>query len=118
MTAKLTTHVLDTYHGKPATGVCWTLELKSPAGEWSQISAGSTNEDGRTSGPLISSEALITGSYRLRFDVAKYFSSHGVQLSEPPFLGEVVLEGNLVAGESYHVPLLCSPWSYSTYRGS
>ena len=118
MTAKLTTHVLDTYHGKPASGVCWTLELKSPAGEWSQISTGSTNADGRTGGPLVSGKDLITGCYRLRFGVANYFSSKGVQLSEPPFLGEVVLEVNLVAGERYHVPLLCSPWSYSTYRGS
>mgnify|MGYP006234289073 CR=1 FL=1 len=118
MTAKLTTHVLDTYHGKPASGVCWILEFKSLEGGWNQISAGTTNEDGRTGGALIAGGALITGCYRLRFDVASYFSSNGVQLSEPPFLAEVVLQVNLVAGESYHVPLLCSPWSYSTYRGS
>ena len=89
MTAKLTTHVLDTYNGKPASGVCWKLEFKNSAGVWSQISAGSTNEDGRSAGSLITSEALITGSYRLKFDVANYFSRHGVQLSEPPFWGKL-----------------------------
>lgn len=118
MTAKLTTHVLDTYNGKPASGVSWNLEFKSPDGSWVQISSGFTNEDGRTSETLISGEDLITGCYRLSYDVSAYFNKMGVQLSDPPFLGKVVLQVNLVAGESYHVPLLCSPWSYSTYRGS
>ena len=118
MTAKLTTHVLDTYNGKPASGVSWNLEFKSPDGSWVQISSGFTNEDGRTSETLISGEDLITGCYRLSYDVSAYFNKMGVQLSDPPFLGKVVLQVNLAAGESYHVPLLCSPWSYSTYRGS
>ena len=118
MTAKLTTHVLDTYHGKPASGVSWTLELEEPSGNWYQISAGLTNEDGRSSDAIISGEAMITGTYRLIFDIASYYSRMGVQLSDPPFLGKVVLQVNLVEGEGYHVPLLCSPWSYSTYRGS
>ena len=118
MTAKLTTHVLDTYHGKPAYGICWILEFKSPKGDWRQISSGTTNEEGRTSGTIISGEELKTGSYRLIYEVSSYFNSMGVQLSDPPFLGQVVIQVNLVAGESYHVPLLCSPWSYSTYRGS
>ena len=67
---------------------------------------------------VIAGEAIITGTYRLTFDIAGYFSRMGVQLSDPPFLGKVVLQVNLVQGEAYHVPLLCSPWSYSTYRGS
>ena len=118
MTAKLTTHVLDTYHGKPASGVSWTLELEEPVGSWYKISTGLTNEDGRSSEAIISGEAMITGTYRLTFDIASYYSRMGVQLSDPPFLGKVVLQVNLVQGECYHVPLLCSPWSYSTYRGS
>ena len=118
MTAKLTTHVLDTYHGKPASGVSWTLELEEPVGSWYKISAGLTNEDGRSSDAIISGEAMITGTYRLTFDIASYYSRMGVQLSDPLFLGKVVLQVNLVEGEGYHVPLLCSPWSYSTYRGS
>ena len=118
MTAKLTTHVLDTYHGKPASGVSWTLELEEPVGNWYEISAGLTNEDGRSSEAIISGEAMITGTYRLTFDIASYYSRMGVQLSDHPFLGKVVLQVNLVEGEGYHVPLLCSPWSYSTYRGS
>ena len=112
MNAKLTTHVLDTYHGKPASGVIWTLEFEESKGNWHQISAGTSSE------AIISGEALITGSYRLSFDIASYYSRMSVQLSDPPFLGQVVLQVNLVKGESYHVPLLCSPWSYSTYRGS
>ena len=118
MTAKLTTHVLDTYHGKPASGVNWTLELEEAGGNWYQISAGLTNEDGRSSEAIITGEAIITVTYRLTFDIAGYFSRMCVQLSDPPFLGKVVLQVNLVQGEAYHVPLLCSPWSYSTYRGS
>ena len=118
MTAKLTTHVLDTYHGKPASGVNWTLELKEQDGGWHQLSLGSTNENGRTSEAIIKGNALITGSYRLSFDIAKYFSRMGAQLTDPPFLDQVVLQINLIKGESYLIPLLCSPWSYSTYRGS
>jgi 5-hydroxyisourate hydrolase len=77
------------------------------------------NADGRADGPLLEADALVAGRYRLVFDVAGYFRGKGVQLPEPAFLGEVPLEFGIAdASGHYHVPLLCSPWSYSTYRGS
>ncbi|WP_269526597.1 hydroxyisourate hydrolase [Coraliomargarita parva] len=119
MSGKLSTHVLDTYGGTPAAGVSWHLEFKSPtAPAWAEIAAGVTNADGRTDAPLLTGEALVTGSYRLSFAMGDYYKGKSVPLADPPFLDVVVLEVNLTAGESYHVPLLASPWSYSTYRGS
>lgn len=118
MTAKLSTHVLDTYHGGPAGGVAWKLETASGLQAWTVLLEGQTNADGRTDRPLLEGDALTTGAYRLTFSVGAYFRSRGLELPEPPFLDEVVLQVSLQAGESYHVPLLTSPWSYSTYRGS
>ncbi len=118
MTAKLSTHILDTYHGGPAGGVAYRLDFRDATGEWRCLSEGSTNADGRTDAPLLSGDALATGTYRLSFQIGAYFSGRGLALPEPPFLDEVVLQVNLQAGASYHVPLLTSPWSYSTYRGS
>lgn len=118
MTAKLSTHILDTYHGVPASGVNWLLEYLTPQDQWKKISNGTTNLDGRTDEALISGDLLKTGLYKLSFNIGNYFSNKNVQLDQPPFLEQVVIEVNLIAGQSYHVPLLCSPWSYSTYRGS
>ena len=118
MTAKLSTHILDTYHGGPAEGVAYALDFLGSSGEWVRLKEGATNADGRTEGPLLSGDALETGTYRLSFGIGSYFKKRGLTLPEPPFLDEVVLQVNLLAGESYHVPLLTSPWSYSTYRGS
>jgi 5-hydroxyisourate hydrolase len=121
MTAKLSTHVLDTYHGGPGAGIAWALEARSASGEsgsWTQLAEGVTNADGRTDAPLLEGTALKTGAYRITFQVGAYFAGRGLALPEPPFLDAVVVQVSLQAGEAYHVPLLTSPWSYSTYRGS
>lgn len=118
MSGKLSTHVLDTYHGCPAEGVAWMLSFKDESGRWTSLSEGVTNADGRTDSALLLGDDLKTGSYRIAFQVGAYYASKGVSLPEPAFLDEVLLQVNLIAGESYHVPLLTSPWSYSTYRGS
>jgi 5-hydroxyisourate hydrolase len=118
MAGKLSTHILDTYHGAPAGGVHWTLDFYDESGAWTRLSAGLTNSDGRTDTPLLVDAALKTGKYRITFAVGAYFEARGLSLPKPAFLDEVVLQVSLQAGESYHVPLLTSPWSYSTYRGS
>jgi len=118
MTAKLSTHVLDTYHGCPAAGIAWSLERLGEDGDWRALGEGATNAGGRTDAPLLEGEALVAGRYRLSFGLGDYFRAKGLELPEPAFLEDVVIEVGLRAGESYHVPLLASPWSYSTYRGS
>jgi 5-hydroxyisourate hydrolase len=108
----LSTHVLDTMHGRPAAGLAVTLS--GPSGE---IGRGTTNADGRC--PDLAPGALAPGRYTLRFAVADYFHEAGVALADPPFLGEVAVEFGIAAdGGHYHVPLLVSPYAYSTYRGS
>jgi 5-hydroxyisourate hydrolase len=116
--AKLSTHVLDTVHGRPAAGMAFRLERVHPD-PCAQVLAGMTDADGRSAGPLLSGDALQPGVYALHFDVAAYFRRLGVPLSEPPFLDVVTLRfGVADASGNYHVPLLVSPWAYSTYRGS
>ena len=111
--AGLTTHVLDTAHGKPAAGVALRL-LR----EGNVIAAAITNTDGRCDQPLLPGHLLTVGRYRLEFDVGAYFRL-GVALPEPAFLDTVTLDfGVADAGAHYHVPLLVSPFGYSTYRGS
>ena len=111
---QLSTHVLDTAHGRPAGGMAVTLWREGVA-----LARFTLNADGRNDGPLLSGEALQPGTYRLSFEVAAYFRGQGVALPEPPFLDVVHLDfGVADAGAKYHVPLLVSPWSYSTYRGS
>ncbi len=108
----LSTHVLDTMHGRPAAGMA--LVLSGPDGE---VARGTTNADGRC--PDLVRAALAPGQYALRFAVADYFRSQGVGLPDPPFLDEVTVDFGIAAGGGhYHVPLLVSPYSYSTYRGS
>ncbi|KAF7599792.1 MAG: hydroxyisourate hydrolase [Candidatus Dactylopiibacterium carminicum] len=112
----LSTHVLDTAHGCPAAGMAYRL---CEAGSGQVLREGVTNADGRCDGPLLAGEAFVPGRYELRFAVADYFRAKGVTLPEPPFLEEVTLAfGVADATAHYHVPLLVSPWSYSTYRGS
>lgn len=115
---KLTTHVLNLSTGNPAAGV--RVELHEVGAERSRLLVqGSTNADGRCSQPLLEGESLRTGRYTLTFHVAEYFRAQGVQLPEPPFIDQVVIQfGVADSAQSYHVPLLVSPWSYSTYRGS
>ena len=114
---KLTTHVLDTYHGMPAAGV--SIELSRVGDARESLVRTTTNADGRCEAPLLSGEALRPGQYELAFDVEGYFRARGVALPRPAFLSTVVIRiGIADAGANYHVPLLASPWSYSTYRGS
>ena len=115
---KLTTHVLDTAGGKPAAGMMIELSVLEGAG-WRTLKSLQTNAEGRTDAPLLEGAALAQGQYRLVFDVAPYYRSLGTKLPEPPFLDRVPLRFG-VADPSlhYHVPLLCSPWGYTTYRGS
>ena len=115
----LSTHVLDTMHGAPAAGMAAELYATS-GGNATLLKRFVLNADGRSpDGPLFDNASLKKGSYRLVFDVAAYFRSHGVDLPEPPFLDRVSLDfGIAQADQHYHVPLLVSPWSYSTYRGS
>lgn len=114
----LTTHVLDTMHGCPAAGMAVAL-YATGGGDVALLNTYTLNEDGRSAKPLFADGALQTGTYRLVFDVAAYFKARGVVLPEPNFLNQVSLDfGVAHADQHYHVPLLVSPWSYSTYRGS
>lgn len=118
MNGKLSTHVLDNYLGKPASGVQWSLEYFDYSGAWVELASGITNEDGRTDKMLLSGDALQTGKYKLLFNVGAYYAKLGLDLPSLPFLDIVPIQVSLLAGENYHVPLLMTPWSYSTYRGS
>ena len=114
----LSTHVLDTMNGCPAAGMTVSL-FTTDQGQATLVRRYVLNADGRTNGPLYDNASLKTGTYRLVFDVAGYFKSKGVQLPEPPFLDQVSLDFGIAhADQHYHVPLLVSPWSHSTYRGS
>lgn len=117
MTGGLSTHVLDTARGKPAAGV--RLELFRVVGESRQkLLETTTNADGRTDAPLIERGQLKVGTYELIFYVAPYFAGF-VTAAEPPFLDLVTLRFTVGdTGGHYHVPLVMTPWSYSTYRGS
>lgn len=113
---KLTTHILDTANGKPASGV--TLRLYSAGPDRELLVTTVTNEDGRSDAALLDDKAMATGSYELEFDIGAYFSGQGNAQSSPPFLDTVIIRFSMREDEHYHVPLLVSPWSYSTYRGS
>ena len=110
----LTTHVLDTAHGKPAAGM--EIELaRFEAGERHVIKTVRTNDDGRTNEPLLPEAEFERGEYEIIFSVGEYFGEE----VDPPFLGRVPIRFGISDPDShYHVPLLASPWSYSTYRGS
>jgi 5-hydroxyisourate hydrolase len=112
---KLTTHVLNVAAGIPAAGM--RVELRSA--DRHLISTAHTNEQGRCATPLLEGAAFASGRYALTFHVAAYFRALGHELPEPPFLDEVVIAFGIAdSHRDYHVPLLVSPWSYSTYRGS
>lgn len=114
---KLTTHVLDTAHGCPAGGMRVTLYRIDDSGA-AELKSLVLDGDGRAGAPLLEGDAFVPGRYRLVFAVAAYFAQRGAALADPPFLADVPVDFGLAAGEHYHVPLLVSPWSYSTYRGS
>ena len=112
---RLSTHVLDTANGCPAAGMHYALHR---AGDPAPLRSGTLNADGRCDGPLLEG-TLTPGTYELKFGVAEYFRARGVSLPEPPFLDVVTLAFGISEPDGhYHVPLLASPWSYSTYRGS
>ena len=115
----LSTHVLDTMHGTPAAGMAVAL-YNTTGGPAISVKSFVLDADGRCpDGPLCDSASLRGGTYRLVFDVAAYFKARGVLLPEPVFLDRVTLDFGIAdADQHYHVPLLVSPWSYSTYRGS
>ena len=113
---RLTTHILDTAHGGPAPGI--DIRVFAIRDTRDLVASATTNADGRTPYPLLEDEAFVTGTYELEFDLGTYFRSHGVALAKPAFLDTVVIRFAVNGDENYHVPLLASPWSYSTYRGS
>ena len=110
----LTTHVLDTTHGRTAAGL--TLRLIK---DGQVLTETVTNADGRCDAPLLTAETVRAGAYRLEFEVGAYFRSLGVDLPDPAFLETVVIDFGIAdVTAHYHVPLLVSPFGYSTYRGS
>jgi len=117
--ARLSTHVLDLAHGRPAQGMQIDLYQVGPGNQRTLVCQEHTNADGRTDAPLLSGQSITTGQYELLFHVAAYFASSGLTLSDPPFLDVVPVRFGLAdPGGHYHVPLLVTPWGYQTYRGS
>ena len=116
---RLSTHVLDTHSGKPAAGISVVLTELSDLGEFRVIARAITNSDGRTDQPLIGGRPVPIGRYELMFRVGDYFAQRSVPMSEPPFLDQIPLRFSVSDPEGHlHVPLLVTPWSYGTYRGS
>lgn len=116
--ARLSTHVLDIHAGRPAAGVAIELHALDAAGA-RLVATARTNADGRTDRPLLEGPAVRRGRYRLVFRVGDYYRARGVELPDPAFVDVVPIEFGIAEdGGSYHVPLVCTPWSYSTYRGS
>lgn len=126
MDGLLTTHVLDTAQGHPASHMrieLWRVEPASERGEDGEtrtlLKTILTNADGRANEPLLAGEECVTGIYELVFLVGDYFAKQAIEMTEPPFLGRVPVRFGLAdPAAHYHVPLLVSPWAYSTYRGS
>ena len=117
---RLTTHVLDTAHGRPASGLAIELWRMGPVGDGRvRLKAVRTNADGRTDAPLLVGDELTPGVYELVFAVGPYFAALGLAATDPPFLDRVPVRFGIADPTAgYHVPLLVSPWSYSSYRGS
>jgi 5-hydroxyisourate hydrolase len=117
--AGLTTHVLDTVHGRPAAGVRVELFEVDAKGERLPVAKTRTNADGRTDAPLIPADEARAGRFELLFYIGDYFRGAGVAAAEPPFLDVVPIRFSIAdVSKHYHVPLVATPWSYSTYRGS
>ena len=115
--SRLSTHVLDTAHGRPGAGMVFTLyRLEGDARV--KLAEGVTTADGRAPGELLPEATYTPGRYQLVYEVAAYFRAQGVTMPEPPFLDQVTLSFGLGDGAHYHVPLLVSPFGYTSYRGS
>ena len=116
---RLSTHVLDTHSGRPAAGIAVELVELSELGLSRVVTRTITNSDGRTDAPLIGGRPVPIGRYELMFEVGPYFAGRGVAMSDPPFLDQIPLRFSVSDPEGHlHVPLLVTPWSYATYRGS
>ena len=114
---RLTTHVLDTANGRP--GAAMRIELFALDPERRLLVSAETNADGRCEAPLLDGPDFKAGTYELVFGAGGYFRALGTELADPPFVDDVVIRFGIAdANAHYHVPLLVSPWSYSTYRGS
>ena len=114
---RLTTHVLDTAHGQPAGGVA--VSVYRVDAQRTLVASTVTNADGRTDGPLLEGAAFRDGIFEIVFAAGAYFERGGAVTSKPPFVGDVVVRFGIGDSDAhYHVPLLVSPWSWSTYRGS
>jgi len=122
MSGKLSTHVLDTVNGRPAQNMkieLWAIAIEGIYEAKSLLKTVYTNQDGRTDELLLNDQEMQVGIYELWFDVSDYFASLGTSLSSPAFLSRVPIRFAIAnKGDRYHVPLLVSPWAYSTYRGS
>ena len=115
----LSTHILDTHSGVPAKGVRIDLLWIQETGAIQVLGRYVTNDDGRTDGPLLSGSDFRVGTFELRFHMGDYFRNRGVALDDPPFLDVIPVRFGVARKDAhYHVPLLASPWAYSTYRGS
>jgi 2-oxo-4-hydroxy-4-carboxy-5-ureidoimidazoline decarboxylase len=116
---RLSTHVLDTYSGRPASGVAIEFFEVASWGEPHLLSRAITNADGRTNRPLIAEQPIPIAQYELRFGIGEYFARQAISATDPPFLGVVPIRFAVAEPEAhYHVPIIVTPWSYSTYRGS
>lgn len=116
---RLTTHVLDTAAGCPAAGLALALFAFEGDGERRLLARATTNADGRLDAPLLGPGTIRLGRFELVFEVAAYFRARGVVLPDPPFLEEVPIRFGIADPDAhYHVPLLVSPYGYTTYRGS
>ncbi|KAA0227486.1 hydroxyisourate hydrolase [bacterium] len=115
MKSPITTHVLDLSQGRPAAGVIVTLAQRTEFDEWQELACGTTNDDGRISDLMPANTPLVAGVYRLTFETGDYFSGLGIE-SFYPFAAIIFEVKN--TEQHYHVPLLLSPFGYSTYRGS
>lgn len=115
---KLSTHVLDTAHGRPGAGV--KVELYEVDGQQRRLlKTDATNQDGRCNAPLLEGDAMRAGRYELVFHAGDYFAAMGARLAEPRFIDKVTIAFGIAdPAQNYHVPLVVTPWSYSTYRGS
>jgi len=112
---QLTTHVLDTARGRPGSGI--SVKLFSLENGRHLVATSVTDDDGRTDQPLLEGDTYRAGNYELEFSIGPYFEGAAIA-DDPPFLDNVVIRFSLADDQHYHVPLLVSPWSYSTYRGS
>jgi 5-hydroxyisourate hydrolase len=116
---RLSTHILDTVAGAPAAGVTITLHRLAGGDVWQPVATAVTNADGRTDQPLLVGDAFAVGTYMLSFHIGAYFKRRGTTAADPAFLDVVPIRFTIADPNGhYHVPLLATPWSYSTYRGS